>query len=83
MGQQMVTHDEHAANAGPAVLDAEQVAELLGCSAAHVRNLVRRGAFPPPAELGALRRWHRAAVLDWLAAQHTRAAIGGRAVQVR
>lgn len=49
-------------------LDAAGVAAILHCSDGHIRALVRRGEFPRPAKLGALRRWSRAVVLAWLEA---------------
>jgi predicted DNA-binding transcriptional regulator AlpA len=68
----------------PEALDAEQVGRLLGCSAAHVRRLAARGLFPAPIELGALRRWSRAAVLEWLATRGGMTATrAGLEVQVR
>ena len=65
-------------------LDVNGVAELLHCSAGHVRALVARGEFPRPAKLGVLSRWSRAAVLRWLdAGTGATAERGGRVVQVR
>ena len=47
-------------------LDIDEVAALLGCSAAHIRRLVARGQFPAPVPLGARRVWSREAVLAFV-----------------
>jgi excisionase family DNA binding protein len=52
----------------PALIDVQQVAELLGCSARHVSRLADRGGMPRPVRLGALVRWNRSAVESWIAA---------------
>lgn len=51
-----------------ALLDVEQVAQLCGCSTRHVRRLADAGRMPRPLKLGALLRWQRAAVEEWIAA---------------
>ena len=56
--------DESAAE----LLDVGAVASLLGCSKRHVYRLSDAGAMPRPVHLGALVRWPRRAVLDWISA---------------
>jgi excisionase family DNA binding protein len=48
------------------LLDVRAVAALLDCSTRHVYRLTDRGAMPPPVRLGALLRWRRADLDDWL-----------------
>ena len=50
------------------LLDVEAVAAMLGCSPRHVYRLSDAGAMPRPVKLGALVRWSKAAVEDWVAA---------------
>jgi len=52
----------------PIALSAEQVAELLGVSRAHIWRMLQRGQLPAPARLGRLSRWDRRTVEAWLAA---------------
>ena len=49
------------------LLDVRAVAALLGCSVRHVYRLADRGAMPPAVRLGALVRWRRQDLEDWLA----------------
>lgn len=49
------------------LLDVDAVASLLDCSARHVYRLADAGKMPPPVKLGALVRFSRRAVLDWIA----------------
>lgn len=52
------------------LLDAKQVADLLGCSPRHVRRLSDLGEFPKPLAVGTkLRRWPRSAVVAWVEAR--------------
>lgn len=51
-----------------ALLDVAAVAALLDCSTRHVYRLSDAGRMPRPLKLGALVRWNRVAVLDWIAA---------------
>lgn len=65
----------------PGLLDVRAVAKMLGCSARHVYRLSDAGRMPPPVKLGALVRWSKATVEEWIAAgcpacRHT--AGGGR-----
>jgi excisionase family DNA binding protein len=48
------------------LLDVHNVAELLGCSSRHVRRLVDVGRMPRPLKLGALVRWNRQVIEDWI-----------------
>jgi excisionase family DNA binding protein len=54
--------------ASPALLDVQQVADLLNCSTRHVYRLADAGRMPQPVRLGALVRWPRHAIEDWIAA---------------
>ena len=49
-----------------ALLDVGSVAALLSCSVRHVYRLADAGRMPPPVKLGALVRWPRRAVEQWL-----------------
>lgn len=60
--------DEHDNGAEPALLDVRQVAGLLGCSARTVYRLADTGRMPRPVKLGALVRWRKFEVEDWIAA---------------
>lgn len=51
----------------PAMLSVDDVAALLACSARHVYRLADMGRMPCPVKLGALVRWSRAGILDWIA----------------
>jgi len=50
----------------PALLDVEQVAGLLNCSVRHVYRLCDGGKMPKPTKLGALNRWRRDVILQWI-----------------
>jgi excisionase family DNA binding protein len=50
------------------LLDVRAVARLLGCSSRHVYRLSDGGRMPKPVKLGALVRWRRQALEDWIAA---------------
>jgi excisionase family DNA binding protein len=49
-----------------ALLSVEQVAKLLSCSTRHVYRLADRGAMPPPVKVGALVRWRRQTIEEWI-----------------
>jgi excisionase family DNA binding protein len=49
------------------LLDVRAVAALLHCSARHVYRMSDSGSMPRPVKLGALVRWRRADLDDWLA----------------
>jgi excisionase family DNA binding protein len=51
-----------------ALLDVRAVAALLRCSARHVYRMADAARMPAPVRLGALVRWRRQELLDWLAA---------------
>lgn len=51
----------------PAMLNVQEVAALLKCSARHVTRLEESGQMPPAIKLGRLSRWNRAAVEAWIA----------------
>ena len=63
-----------------ALLDVEQVAGLLRCSTRHIYRLADGGRMPRPLKLGALVRWNRAAILNWISdgCPSVRSARGGR-----
>ncbi len=64
----MSTHEISSTPAQAALLDINAVAQLLDCSARHVRRMVHAGHFPQPVRLGGtLVRWRRAEVDAWLA----------------
>ena len=50
-----------------ALLDVQSVAELLSCSTRHVYRLAGSGRMPRPVKLGALVRWSKAGILEWIA----------------
>jgi excisionase family DNA binding protein len=50
-----------------ALVDIEWVASQLTVSSRHVRRLLDAGAMPLPIRLGALVRWRRQEILDWIA----------------
>jgi excisionase family DNA binding protein len=55
--------------AAPAVLiTIEDLATILGCSTRHVHRLVNSNRIPRPIKLGALRRWIKADIDQWIAA---------------
>ncbi len=51
-----------------ALLDVRAVAALLHCSPRHVYRLSDAGRMPPPVRIGALVRWQRQAIDQWIAA---------------
>ena len=51
-----------------AMLDVAQVAEMLGCSPRHVYRLSDAGRMPRPIRLGALVRWSKPSLVDWIGA---------------
>ena len=50
------------------LLDVRGVAAMLGCSPRHVYRLADTGRMPRPIKLGALIRWRRTELADWLEA---------------
>ena len=55
------------ADAPAALLDVRAVAAELGCSQRHVYRLADAGRMPAPVKLGALVRWRRAELSEWIA----------------
>jgi prophage regulatory protein len=51
----------------PLLIDAAQIAVMLSCSPRHVHRMIDAGHIPPPLRLGGLKRWHRAAIEQWIA----------------
>ncbi len=49
------------------LLDVHDVASLLKCSARHVWRLSDAGKMPRPMKIGALCRWRRSAIEQWIA----------------
>ncbi len=49
------------------MLDVDDVARLLNCSGRHVYRLVDSGLMPRPVKIGALNRWSKQAVGEWIA----------------
>jgi excisionase family DNA binding protein len=49
-----------------ALLDVGQVADLLSCSQRHVYRLSDAGRMPAPVRLGALVRWRRQTLEEWI-----------------
>jgi excisionase family DNA binding protein len=59
------------------LLTIRDVSKLLGISQRAIWGWANDGKFPPPLELGRLRRWRREDIEAWLARQ-AEAAKGGR-----
>lgn len=51
----------------PELLDVKAVAAMLGCSARHVSRMADLGRMPDRIKFGALTRWRRADVEQWIA----------------
>jgi excisionase family DNA binding protein len=51
-----------------ALLDVRAVAALLGCSTRHVYRQADAGRMPSPVHVGALVRWRRVEIENWIAA---------------
>lgn len=62
-----VMNDNPAAETPMVLIDVREVANVLGCSSRHVYRLTDLGAMPRPIKLGALVRWRRAEIEDWIA----------------
>jgi excisionase family DNA binding protein len=63
----------------PTLLDVQQVADLLNCSTRHVYRLADAGRMPAPVRLGALVRWRRQDIEDWVAGSCRPCRTAGRA----
>lgn len=48
------------------LLDAREVAELLGVESKTIFRMSQRGDFPLPIKVGRLRKWSRRAVENWI-----------------
>jgi excisionase family DNA binding protein len=59
--------DTPATPQSTALLDVRQVAALLNCSTRTVYRLADAGRMPAPRRLGALVRWSRAEIDEWIA----------------
>ena len=53
-------------SAPSAMLDVQAVANLLGCSARHIYRMADMGRMPRPVKLGALVRWSRTTLEQWI-----------------
>ena len=51
----------------PMFLTVDEVAQALNCSTRHVYRLADGGKMPAPVELGALNRWPKATLEEWIA----------------
>lgn len=58
---------ESATRELPAMLSVDDVAVLLSCSPRHVYRLSDMGRMPRPVKLGALVRWSRQVIGEWIA----------------
>jgi len=56
------------ADASAKLFDVQAVAELLDCSQRHIYRLSDAGRMPAPVKLGALVRWSKSAIEEWIAA---------------
>lgn len=52
----------------PVLLTIEDLSRTLGCSTRHVRRLAASGRIPRPIKLGALLRWIKADIDQWITA---------------
>jgi excisionase family DNA binding protein len=52
----------------PALLDVRGVAAMLDCSTRHIHRLADAGKMPSPVRLGALIRWRRTEIEEWITA---------------
>lgn len=77
-GSGPVRCDRSAIVSDAALLDVRQVAGLLNCSPRHVYRLCDGGRIPQPVRLGALIRWSRAAITQWIAEGCPACRQGGR-----
>jgi len=62
----MTTTTSAVQRVGAQLLDVGAVAEMLGCSARHIYRLSDAGRMPAPVKLGALVRWPKAAIEEWI-----------------
>jgi excisionase family DNA binding protein len=64
----MTTHAFDSTKVQGGLFPILEVAELCSCSERHVRRLADAGRMPAPIRLGALVRWRRDEILEWIAA---------------
>lgn len=68
MAQNNASVDTITDGYGRAMLSIDDVATYyLGCSTRHVQRLADSGRMPRPIKLGALIRWQRAVIEQWIA----------------
>ena len=48
------------------LIDVHDMASMLACSARHVWRMADAGKMPRPHKLGALRRWDRSTIENWI-----------------
>ena len=83
-GNSPATGEPFAGRDGPraesALLNVREVADLLGCSERHIYRLRDSGRMPGPVKLGALVRWRRRDVHEWVdgGCRAVRSVKGGR-----
>ena len=65
-GLREIVDGDRATREQSAMLDVQAVADLLDCSSRHVYRMADMGRMPRPVKLGALVRWPRAAIDDWI-----------------
>jgi excisionase family DNA binding protein len=63
----MTTTNPPPTEAPAPLLDVRAVAQLLDCSPRHIYRLCDAGRMPAPRRLGALCRWSRQEIMDWIA----------------
>ncbi len=68
VGSSVDRHCNLASGISSALLDVKAVAKLLACSTRHVYRLSDSGRMPSPLRVGALVRWRRSAIEEWIAA---------------
>lgn len=56
----------HRLASASALMSADEVASVLGCSRRHVYRLSDGGYMPSPVKLGALARWRTDEINDWI-----------------
>jgi len=59
---------DHQPKVEPVMLTVDDVARLLACSNRTVYRLIDTDRIPPPIRLGALVRWPRTTIDEWIAA---------------
>lgn len=61
-----MTFVSSVAESAAKLLDLHAVAKMLDCSFRHVYRLSEAGRMPGPVRLGALVRWSKSAIEDWI-----------------